>query len=264
MPSPRPDPFADVQRLTLDRPADLILRKIRELVGDGTLAPGDRLPSERELAARFGVGRTHVRDALRRLEFHGVLRTLPQSGTVVAGRGAAALSGVLRDVLEIDGTDIAAVLETREILETETARMAAIRATAEERRTIVRAQDAFRAKASLGDPALAEDLAFHLAIATASRNSVLASLVHLVGPDVMRHHGEQKTCDRTRLVTVIDEHQAICDAIVARDGAKAADAMAAHARMAREQYRRTPRARVVPVATSDTTAARARSRHRAA
>jgi len=78
---------------------------------------------------------------------------------------------------------------------------------------------------------------------------VLAALVHVVAPDVMRHHGEQKTCDRARLLAVIGEHQAICDAIAARDPEGAAAAMNDHARMARDQYRRSPKARVVPVAT---------------
>ncbi len=263
-PSPARDAFAAVAPVAITRPSDVIAQAIRDMVAAGTLAAGDRLPGERELAARFGVGRSHVRDALRRLEFHGVLRTHPQSGTRVAEQGAAALGGVLRDMLDVDGTDIAALLETRVLLEAETARLAAMRASADERRAIARAQDAFRARALTGDPALAEDLAFHLAIAGATRNRVLASLVHLVAPDVMRHHGEQKTCDRARLVAVVDEHQAVCDAIAARDPARAAAAMTAHARMARDQYRRTPRARVVPVATHDPATARTRGRSRAA
>lgn len=265
---PRPalprDAFADVTPLALTRPADVIAQAIRDMIAAGTLAAGDRLPGERELATRFGVGRSHVRDALRRLEFLGVLHTHPQSGTRVAEPGAVALCGVLRDVLAVDGTDIAALLETRVLLEAETARLAALRASADDRRAIVRAQEAFRTRAETGDPALAEDLAFHLAVAAATRNSVLASLVHLVAPDVMRHHGEQKTCDRARLVIVIAEHQAVCDAIAARDPARAAQAMTVHARMAREQYRRTPRARVVPVGTGDPATARPRGRSRAA
>jgi len=247
----RDDVLASLASIGIVRPSDLIVRQLRELVSNGTLKPGDRLPAERELAAQFRVGRSHVRDALRRLEFYGVLRTHPQSGTVVAERGAEALTGVIRNVLEFDGQDLAALLETRVVLEAETARLAAMRASADDRRQVARTQDAFRARASAGHPALHEDLAFHLAIATASRNTVLASLVHLVAPDVMRHHGENKTCDKARLVEVIAEHQAICDAIAARDPDKAAAAMTDHARMARDQYRRAPKARVVPVSTAD-------------
>lgn len=247
----RDDVLPALSAIGVVRPSDLILRQLKELVSNGTLRPGDRLPAERELALQFGVGRSHVRDALRRLEFYGVLRTLPQSGTVVAEAGVEALSGVIRNVLEFDGEDLAALLETRVVLEAETARLAAMRASADDRKQIARTHELFRARAAAGDPALHEDLAFHLAIAKAARNSVLASLVHLVAPDIMRHHGASKTCDKSRLVEVIGEHEAICDAIAAREPDRAAAAMTNHARMARDQYRRAPRARVVPVSAAD-------------
>ena len=73
--------------------------------------------------------------------------------------------------------DIAALLETRVILEMETARLAAERAAKTERDAIDKAQQAFRARAESGDPALQEDLTLHLAIAQAAHNAVLASLV---------------------------------------------------------------------------------------
>ena len=68
-------------------PADKIIKQIRNLITSGQLNPGDKLPSERKLAEKFGVGRTSVRDAIRKLEFYGILKTLPQSGTVVTGIG---------------------------------------------------------------------------------------------------------------------------------------------------------------------------------
>jgi len=242
--------LSSLSAIEVARPSELILQQLRQLIGSGGLRPGDRLPAERDLARQFGVGRSHVRDALRRLEFYGILETHPQSGTVVARLGVAALNNLIGNVLALDSDDIAALLETRVILEVETARLAAERATAAQLRAIAHAQDAFRAKAREGDPALDEDLALHLAIADAARNAVLASLVGLIAPDVMRHHGEHKTCNVQRLVAVVAEHQAICDAIAARNPARAATAMENHARMARDQYRRAPGARVVPVATA--------------
>ncbi len=240
--------LASLSAIDVARPAELIFQQLRQLLTSGALAPGDRLPAERDLARQFGVGRSHVRDALRRLEFYGILETHPQSGTIVARLGVAALNNLIGNVLALDRDDIAALLETRVILEVETARLAAVRASAAERRGIALAQDAFRVKAAAGDPALEEDLALHLAIAEAARNAVLASLVGLIAPDIMRHHGSHKTCDPARLFAVIDEHQTICDAIAARDPGAAAAAMENHARMARDQYRVSQAARVVPVA----------------
>lgn len=239
MPSaPRSSILSSLSAIEVARPSELILRQLRQLIDSGALRPGDRLPAERDLARQFGAGRSHVRDALRRLEFYGIVETHAQSGTVVARLGVAALNNLIGNVIALEGDDIAALLETRVILEVETARLAAERADGAQLHAIAKAQDAFRAKARDGDPALHEDLALHLAIAAAARNAVLASLVGLIAPDIMRHHGEKKTCDVRRLVAVIDEHQAICDAIAARDPAGAAAAMETHARMARNQYRR--------------------------
>src|SRR6476646_5395627 len=192
--------LSSLSAIEVARPSELILQQLRHLITSGALQPGDRLPGERNLAAQFGVGRSHVRDALRRLEFYGILETHPQSGTVVARLGVAALNNLIGNVLALDRDDIAALLETRVILEVETARLAASRATLPQIRAIAHAQDAFRAKAREGDPALDEDLALHLAIADAARNAVLASLVGLNAQDVMRHNGEHKTCNVQRLV----------------------------------------------------------------
>jgi GntR family transcriptional repressor for pyruvate dehydrogenase complex len=230
--------LASLSAIAVERPADLILGQLRDLIASGALRPGDRLPAERELAVQFGVGRSHVREALRRLEFYGILATHPQSGTVVARLGVAALTHLIGNVLSLDRDDIAALSETRVALEVETARRAAERATRTDVREIVAAGIAFRQRALAGDPALQEDLTLHLAIARTARNAVLASLVGLITPDIMRLHGERATCSRARLAAVVREHQAIVDAIVARDPDAAGRAMAVHAQMARDQHAR--------------------------
>ena len=61
--------------LEFKKPSDLIISQIRRLITEGVLKPGDRLPPERELAERFAVGRGHVRDAIKKLEFYGILKT---------------------------------------------------------------------------------------------------------------------------------------------------------------------------------------------
>ena len=74
--------------IRVSKPGEVIAARLQELIVAEVLRPGDRLPPERALAERFGVGRGHVREALKRLEFYGILHTRPQSGTVVASRGA--------------------------------------------------------------------------------------------------------------------------------------------------------------------------------
>ena len=79
------DILTNISPVVVEKPADLIICQIKELITSGALKPGDKLPSERKLSEGFGVGRTYVRDAIKKLEFYGILQTLPQSGTVVAG-----------------------------------------------------------------------------------------------------------------------------------------------------------------------------------
>lgn len=240
---PRSPILATLSAIEVVRPADLILRQLRHLIGTGALKPGDRLPAERELARQFGIGRSHVRDALRRLEFYGILQTRPQSGTVVARLGVAALEILVGNVLALDRDDISALSETRMALEVETARRAAERATRADLRDIRAAHEIFRVSALAGDPALQEDLALHLAIARAAHNAVLASLVGLITPDILRLNGERQTCSRARLPVVIGEHQQVVEAIEARDPGAAARAMAEHAEKTHDQHRRKPAAR---------------------
>ena len=122
----------NLEEIKIEKPADVIIRQIRNLISSGQLNPGDRLPSERQLCDKFGVGRSHVRDALRKLEFYGILKTLPQSGTVVAGLGTTALEGLINDVLEMNEHDFHSFVETRVLLEMHSAQLAAERATPED------------------------------------------------------------------------------------------------------------------------------------
>ncbi len=72
------------QDIALKKPVDIIIGQIQHLVTSGVLKPGDRLPSERALSEKFAVGRGYVREAIKKLEFYGTLRTLPQRATYVA------------------------------------------------------------------------------------------------------------------------------------------------------------------------------------
>src|SRR5260221_13926816 len=144
---PKPSPIiAQLRPIELEKPADLIMRQIRNLLSSGALKAGDRLPPERELAVQFGVGRGHVREALRRLEFYGILQTFPQSGTIVASLGAGALERLISNLLDLDRDDIKALTETRGILEMHSAQLAAQRPTKPEIPDIRGAPQAFRAE----------------------------------------------------------------------------------------------------------------------
>ena len=223
------------REIDLKKPADMILQQIRELISSGVLRPGDRLPSERALAERFRVGRGHIREAINKLEFYGILRTRPQSGTEVADLGVKALEGLISNVLSLEGKDFDSLMETRSILEIHAARLAALRASAREIKEIARSHDDYRRQVEAGSPAIEEDLMFHLKIAECAKNPVLRSLIGLITPDVITFSRRHDACRGGRFTVAFKEHEAVLDGLRRRDPDRAAEAMAEHMKMARLQ-----------------------------
>ena len=218
----------NIQEIRIDSPVDKIITQIRELITTGQLQPGDRLPPERKLAERLGVGRSNVRDAIKKLEFYGILKTLPQSGTVVAGIGIAALEGLITDVLKIENTDFGALIETRVLLETESAKVAAIRRTEQDIKNIRNSLEAYACKVKLDQPAVEEDLMFHLTIAEASKNTVLKSLMLIITPDIIKNFIQLDICKDGRSYDALEEHETIFNYIIDRNPEEAAKAMRFH------------------------------------
>ena len=214
--------------IKVETPVDKILKQIRNLITSGQLAPGDRLPAERKLAERLGVSRSHVRDAIQKLEFYGILKTLPQSGTVVAGIGITALEGLITDVLQLEKSDFTSLVETRVILESNAAKLAAERRTAGDLAEIEKALQAYEQKIKAGEPAVEEDLLFHLKIAEASKNAVLKSLMLIITPDIVNNFIQYKVCDDESEFKALYEHQQILEHITNNNCDAAGEAMKEH------------------------------------
>ncbi len=216
------------REIAVETPVDKIIKQIRSLISSGQLQPGDKLPSERKLAERLGVGRTQVRDAIAKLDFYGILKTMPQSGTVVAGIGITALEGLITDVLKLEDSDFSDLVETRVLLETQAARTAAMRRTTDDIVNMKNALDAYEKKVKQGVPALEEDLLFHLKIAEAGRNSVLKSLMLIITPDIVKNFTKLDVCKDGRFYKSLEEHKVILEHIVNQEPELAAKAMEEH------------------------------------
>lgn len=216
------------QTIKIERPVDKIIRQIRELITSGQLKPGNRLPPERKLAERLGVSRSHVREALQKLEFYGILKTQPQSGTVVAGIGITALEGLITDVLKMEDVDFKSLVETRVLLEVESVRLAAERRTEEDLTNIRAALNAHEAQVEDGEQGVEEDLLFHLKIAEASKNSVLKSLMIIIIPDIIKQLKHLEICNNGRYYKSLEEHKAIFQHIIDQDADRAVAAMRTH------------------------------------
>ncbi len=155
-----------------------VLQHVEQRLLDGELGPGDRLPSERDLAAELGVGRSSVREAIRVLEVMGLIRTStgsgPQAGAIVIAAPGGGLSALLRLQVAAQGFPIADVVGTRLILEQ--AVVTALAAGDGDTAEVHRLLDAMDADLSAAD-FLALDAQLHLALAEASGNAVVAAMM---------------------------------------------------------------------------------------
>ena len=203
------------QEIVVETPVDVIIKQIKYLLTSGQLKPGDRLPSERKLAEKFGVGRTHVRDSIKKLEFYGILKTLPQSGSIVAGLEISALEGLIADVLKLDNHDFFSLVETRMILELAAVRLCAERRTEADIREIEKAFEIYCGKSKdieKNNVAVEEDLNFHSKIADGSHNPVLKSLLLTITPDILINYAKYNVC-KTDPAKPVGEHRRLIDAI---------------------------------------------------
>ena len=172
---------------------ETVLKYIKEQLYTGQLQPGERLPAERGLAERLGVGRAHVRAALQKLEFYGIVQTFPQSGTVVAQEKMQVLERMITDALQIQQYDFASLVYVRELLEAEAVRLCARNRTQEDLESI---EEALRAceEQFYTDERVSKDFAYHQAIVRGAHNSVIASLLLVITPDVLRYYQRYRVC----------------------------------------------------------------------
>jgi DNA-binding FadR family transcriptional regulator len=219
-----------------------LVSALGERIRSGRLVPGDRLPTEAEIVAGFGVSRTVVREALSRLQAAGLVHTRHGVGTFVAEplpdaafRIAPAQLATLHDVI--------AVLELRIGLETEAAALAAQRRTDAHLQAMRQALDAFERAVAAGESAVQADFRFHHEVAQATQNTHFAQLLGTLGPRIIPRARLDPPVppDPARLAylqRVHGEHESILDAIAARDADAARAAMRTHLANSRERRRR--------------------------
>ncbi len=202
-----------------------LLSRFKELIAQGVLRPGVKLPPERELATRFGVSRSSLRHALKVMEIMGVLRQRVGDGTYLTTTAVRILSEPLEFLVLLDGISLSDLLETRLIVEPELAARAAERATSEDLASLRRTLDAMKKE---GDESklIELDLAFHQAIFQASGNLLCDRLFSLI------HRAMAKSISLTAQLVDWDHtlsfHRPIYDAIFERNSDQARRKMTEH------------------------------------
>lgn len=205
-----------------------IISKIRDLINFKNLEPGDKLPSERMLSDKFGVTRSNVREAIQKLEYYGLLKSIPQSGTFVANIGVTALNGMINDILGLEDPNFKALVETRILLELKAAGLAASRRSKEDLVKLEDALNAYEDKVLKGEDAVQEDLLFHLGIARTSGNSTLNKLMLIMTPGIITNFEKYHVCDNNKSLLGIKEHKEIFEAIKDQDPVLAKKKMKIH------------------------------------
>ncbi|MWV49725.1 FCD domain-containing protein [Rathayibacter sp. VKM Ac-2803] len=206
-----------------DRAWESVLSHVEGLLLTGALAPGDRLPGERVLALELGVGRSSVREAVRVLEVMGLIRTRtgsgPTSGAVIVARPTGGMSALLRLQVAASGFAVEDVVRTRLVLETavvdDLARTPGVEL--DDSRELL---DAMDAETLDHDAFLALDQQFHLSLAEASGNAVIAAMTaglrDAVESYVLRAARSLPDWPRTR-DRLRSEHRALVAALDAAD-----------------------------------------------
>ena len=204
-----------------------VAKQIHRLILDESLKPGDMLPPERELAERFEVSRSSVRDAIRSLELIGLVEPRQGEGTVVRGVSTESLINPLTTMLVRKREQVGELLDVRRMIEPPLAARAAAHATPEE---IAHLADILRRqeeKVGRGELSIEEDSEFHYAIATAARNSVVLKVLDVM-MDLMRESRERSLQGPGRLQKSLRGHQRILSAIQRHDEPAAEAAMEQH------------------------------------
>jgi len=203
-----------------------VARRLEKLIAEG-LKPGDMLPPERELAETFGVSRSSVRDAIRRLELLGMVEPRQGAGTVVRELSTDAVINPLTMALVQKRKLVVELLDVRKMLEPPLASRAATHASPDdiiELEDILRRQDE---KLGRGEAAIEEDNEFHYTIAMASDNSVVLKVLDVL-MDLLRETRERSLQVEGRPHKSIAGHRRILSAIKRHDALAAELAMRRH------------------------------------
>jgi GntR family transcriptional repressor for pyruvate dehydrogenase complex len=204
-----------------------VVEQFRTMLAAGDLAAGDRLPAERELAERFGVGRGSVREALRELEILGLVEARHGAGTYVRAVDSRELMAPFRSVVALSSAAVDDVVEFRRLFEPQVAALAATNADDEGRALLQSALRRYDSALGAGH-AVDADVDFHEAVARCTGNPLVVAVHHALAElfAEFRTHLIETSYERDQ--EVARGHQVVFGAIVAGDAEAARDAMLRH------------------------------------
>jgi len=196
-----------------------------------SLPPNGFLPPEHELTARFGVSRTVLREATKRLESLGLLESRHGVGVQVVHRLHQSVTRSLSVLVSDRHQLLRQTMEVRQMLEVETARRAAEQLSTQAITTLRHLHEQLTHADSV-DEAARLDVAFHQAIASAAGNALVALLLDSISD--LGAESRKLTMSRSGILHAVQQHEQILTALERRDGEAAGDAMRIHLNHASE------------------------------
>lgn len=209
---------------------ETVINQLQSLMIEGKLKPGDKLPSERDLAEMMNVSRPSVREALRTLEVMGYLESKVglNGGSFIKEITIETIISPFSLLLLKNKNYITDLLEIRLVLEIEVSRLAALRRTEEDLVNLQEAIDLMAKEVAEGKSGINGDNKFHRMLAQATHNDVLEKFVALCG-NLLEIEREQHLNEiEGEPQNAISGHRKLFDAIQARDEEKAQHQMRTH------------------------------------
>jgi DNA-binding FadR family transcriptional regulator len=219
-------PALTLSRVPRSKLAETVAKQLLGEVRGKQLEPGTRMPSERELMAALGVGRSTIREAINGLAMLGVLEIRHGQGAFVANPDAGIAPGqAIAAALARGATRD--LFEARRIVEVETARLAAERRTDSDLRDLAQTLADHEEAIRNGTPAVEPSVRFHVCVAEAAHNEVLAGFVHSFSEPLSERGPILEAVPGFR-EWEIEQHRSVFVPIEAADPEASADAMRAH------------------------------------
>ena len=217
-----------------------VVAHIADSIRQGSLNPGEKLPTESEIMRLHGVSRTVVREAISHMQASGMVQTRHGIGTFVLAPAPAPSLGIDPGTV-VTMRDVLAILELRISLETEAAGLAAQRRETQHLQAMHEALQAFERNFSAGHETVSHDLAFHLSIAQATGNRYFQDILQHFGQMLIPRNRiasiDKPARDPDYLRRVNREHEEIYAAIERQDADSARAAMRIHLTNSRERLR---------------------------
>jgi len=204
-----------------------IVKALTDLIMKRVWKPGDLIPSEKELAIRFQVGRSTIREAVKGLVVLGVLEARAGEGSFVREPTSELLSGGFRWGLLLSEGNLDDFVDVRVLIEVECARRAAANQTEELVSQLHAAIGEMRAEPMDHSAFMESDTRFHLAIAHAARNPIFETVSSTIQSIVRIWYPKTYYIPETKMRTVA-EHCAIADGVASGNKDAAGAAMRAH------------------------------------